>query len=126
MIALDENALICDFAETYHILDYKALDVVLASTLAAGLRDDSRIKQVMYGLPSTMDIVLDALTVDNLTTLAWFQTEDGAKGRNRPSSIFEALKPKKKEDDVVTFASMEDFKKARKKLLMEARNANSR
>ena len=41
MIATDEDALICDFAETYHIYDYRSLDVEYAATLAYGLRDDS-------------------------------------------------------------------------------------
>ena len=45
MIDLDEDALICDFAETYHIYDYRSLPASMAATLAVGLRDDSRIKR---------------------------------------------------------------------------------
>ena len=37
MIALDQNALICDFAETYGIYNYRALPVSLLATLAVGL-----------------------------------------------------------------------------------------
>ena len=44
MIETDESALICDFAETYHIYDYRALPVHYAATLAYGLRCDSRIR----------------------------------------------------------------------------------
>ena len=44
MIETDESALICDFAETYHIYDYRALPVSYAATLAYGLRSDSRIR----------------------------------------------------------------------------------
>ena len=44
MIRFDEDALICDLAETYHIYDYRSLPVKLVATLSAGLRDDSRIK----------------------------------------------------------------------------------
>ena len=44
MMALDEDALICDFAETYHIYNIYGMPVQYIATLAIGLRDDSRIK----------------------------------------------------------------------------------
>lgn len=50
MLATDEEALICDFAETYHILDYKALPVKQRAVLASGLRETSRIKMKMAGM----------------------------------------------------------------------------
>lgn len=43
MILTDEDALICDFAETYNVLDYRALPLRTAATLASGLRADARI-----------------------------------------------------------------------------------
>ncbi len=49
MLALDEDAVICDFAETYHVLDFWALPVPLLATLASGLGEDSRIKMKMAG-----------------------------------------------------------------------------
>ena len=42
MLAADEDAVICDFAEVYHVLDLRALAPPLAATLAAGLPPDSR------------------------------------------------------------------------------------
>ena len=50
MLATDEDALICDFAETYHILDYRALPVKQRAVLASGLRENSRIKMKLAGL----------------------------------------------------------------------------
>lgn len=44
MLANDRDAFICDMAETYHILDYKALPVELLAVLASGLRENSRSK----------------------------------------------------------------------------------
>ena len=38
MLNAGEDELVCDFAETYHILDLRALPVPLAATLAWGLR----------------------------------------------------------------------------------------
>lgn len=43
MLATDEDAFICDMAETYGVLNWRALDVRLAGTLAAGLRPFARI-----------------------------------------------------------------------------------
>jgi len=43
MIATDEDALVCDLAETYHVLDYRMLPLKTAAALASGLRSDARI-----------------------------------------------------------------------------------
>ena len=37
MINLDEGALICDFAETYHIYNYREFEPFYVATLANGL-----------------------------------------------------------------------------------------
>lgn len=47
MILTDEDALICDLAETYHVLDYRALPLKTAAALASGLRADARIFEVL-------------------------------------------------------------------------------
>lgn len=39
MVAVDEEALICDFAETYNILDWRELPCRTAAILASGLRN---------------------------------------------------------------------------------------
>ena len=114
MIRKDENALICDFAETYHIYDFKRLPVTVAAALAVGLRDDSRIKMAMSGANAPTDILLLAAAVDRLSLLLWAQTKDAEKGRNRPKSILEALNPK--ESDMTSYASGEDFMKELERL----------
>ena len=58
MVALDEDALICDFAETYHIYDYRRLPVEYAATLAYGLRENSRIRMVQSGLKVELNTLL--------------------------------------------------------------------
>lgn len=109
MINEDEDALICDFAETYQVLDYRSLPAVLAATLAFGLRDDSRIKMKLRGETLTSDIVFAALQLDALNTLAWMQSHDGAKGRNRPSSIYKALVNAGKPSEIQAFDSGEEL-----------------
>ena len=87
MLALDEDAFICDMAETYHIYDYKSVPCRLLGTLAAGLRDSSRIKQKMAGIISDPQTVLTASVLDALQLILWTKTEDGQNGKNRPKSV---------------------------------------
>lgn len=47
MIATDEDALICDLAETYHVFDYRGLPLKTAAALASGLRNDARIFEII-------------------------------------------------------------------------------
>ncbi len=112
MIAHNENALICDFAETYHIYDYKSMPPKLAAILAVGLPDECRIKRDMAGQKYTLQTILMALAVDALNTLVWFQSEDGVKGKNRPDSIRDILLGKQEEYEV--FDSIEAYEAARK------------
>lgn len=91
MIRINEDALICDMMETYHITDYRSLPASLAGKLASGLRENSRIKMEMSGLSCGLDILLLSIIADRLTTLVWFKTKDGQKGADRPESIYESL-----------------------------------
>lgn len=115
MIRADEDALICDFAETYQVFNYKGLPVKLAATLAAGLREDSRIKMALSDMKVSPDTLLLAAIADRLGIIVWQSTKDAEKGRNRPKSIIESLQPK--QTDVSAFASGEDFIKAREEIL---------
>ncbi len=69
MITLDEDALICDFAETYQIYDYRALPASYAATLAVGLRDNSRIKSLMADRKASVETIMLASIVDRLSIL---------------------------------------------------------
>lgn len=115
MLKKDEEALICDFAETYHIYDFKRLPLTTVAALAVGLRDSSRIKMLLNDAPASTEIMLMAAIVDRLSLLVWFNTEDGEKGRNKPKSVLETITPK--ESKVSVFESGEDFMKARENLL---------
>lgn len=118
MISLDEDALICDLAETYQIYDYRQLPALRVAVFAFGLRDDSRIKMKLNGQVVSMDTLLLAGISDKLSTLVWFQTQDGQKGKNRPTMLTDLLTNNKKEskEDVIVFNSGEDFDKVRNRL----------
>ena len=121
MIALDEDAFICDLAETYQIYDYKQLPLTQVAVFAYGLRDDSRIKQIMSNQIVPLETTLLASIVDRLSLSLWLQTKDGQKGVNRPASIADQLikrdKSENDEKDYLVFESGEDFENYRKALL---------
>lgn len=91
MIHADETALICDMAETYHVLDWRALPIHTAAALASGLREDSRVRLRMSGQKADAQMMLLAAAVDRLSFLAWAQTKDAERGVNRPASIVAAM-----------------------------------
>ena len=97
MIATDEDALICDFAETYHIYNMYELPVLYVATLAAGLRQDSRIMMSVSGLKVDVKTLLLAHIADNTAINVYFKTKDAEKGRNRPKSFVRLLTMDKSE-----------------------------
>lgn len=119
MLAIDEGALICDFAETYHIYDIYAMPIEYVAQLAVGLRENSRIKTRLNNLTIPFDLMMSSLAVDYLALLVWMQSKDGAENQNRPESITAHLLGIKneKDDDVQGFDSVEEFEKAYKMLL---------
>ena len=118
MISVDEDALICDLAETYHIHDYKQLPATKVAVFSCGLRENSRIRMKLSGQKIPFDTVLLASMTDALKLIWWSKTKDGEKGKNTPTSITEKLfesGPKVKSE--VVFDSGEDFERMRNRLL---------
>lgn len=89
MVNLSEDALICDFAETYHIYDYTALPLQTAAVLAAGLRDDSRIKLLASGAPTDQKSILLAAIADRVEAFRWMFIKSG--GTKQPVSLLGML-----------------------------------
>ena len=119
MIQTDEDALICDLAETYGIFDYRQLPADQVAVFALGLRDDSRIKLAMTNSKVPFETFLLAGVLDRLSALVWFKTTDGQKGINKPLMVAEELtgKTKAKERKEMIFDSGEDFEEYRQKIL---------
>ncbi len=112
MLDIDEDALICDLAETYHILDYQSLPMFQVAILAFGLNESSRIKLKINDSNLSLNEMMLAVIVDRLGILLWQRTEDGMKNRNHPMSVFKLLSKETEEKDIVVFDSGEDFMKA--------------
>lgn len=88
------------------------MPLTLAATLAAGLRDDSRIKMKMSGARVNNEIWLLAAAVDRLSILIWQQSKDGAAGRNYPELITKKLIELDEPNEVIGFDSGKDFEEA--------------
>lgn len=123
MIAADEAALICDFAETYHIYDFRALPARRAAVLACGLREDSRIMRKLSGVPASLQTMLLAMIADAVRILIWQNTRDGAKGRNKPKSILDQLAARGQAGETASFATAEEFEAWRSAMLGGDSNA---
>ena len=119
MIRTDETALICDLAETYGILDWRALPLHLAAALSSGLRDDSRIKMKITGRTAPSDTILLAAAVDRLSLLVWSKTKDAESGINRPESIAAKMLGIGKEENnqYRAFRTPEEFEEARRRAI---------
>lgn len=117
MIKLDEDALMCDLAETYHIYDYRQLPAAKVAVFSLGLRDNSRIKKLLTKQPIDLDRLLLASISDKLSYLLWSKTKDGVNGRNRPKSILETLIEPKKQNNQLVFNSGEEFEQMRARIL---------
>ena len=117
MVALDEDALICDFAETYKVYDYRRLPVEYAATLACGLRENSRIKMLQSGLTVDINALLLAHIVDNTATNVYIKTKDAKTGRNKPKSVVQLLTKKyDPSEHARKFTTGEDFDKEWRRL----------
>lgn len=118
MVRTDEDALLCDMAETYHILNWRALPPLLVARLAFGLGENSRIKRAISGQRISITDTMLAAIFDKVNWLAWAQTKDGQKGRNRPKSILASITSNGDTDSAnMAFSSGEEFELYRKKLI---------
>lgn len=118
MIATDENALICDLAETYCIYDYRSLPAKLAATYSAGLREDSRIKMLMRGdLLGDGTRMLVGMVYDALVAMSW--AGEGKPPQIALDAMYNGRLPEKAEEKKQTksFDSPEEYERARKKII---------
>ena len=114
MIKADEDSLICDLAETYHVLNYRELPTKLLATLSCGLRADSRIKMKMNEQPCSTEIWLQSAIVDYLALIR----QSLVKGAKRPKLLTQML-TQKEQDKIMSYKSASDFEKARERLLQK-------
>lgn len=122
MIGAGGDELLCDFAETYGVLEPRALGARRMAVLACGLRDTSRIRQKLSGMRAGMDTQLLASAVDLLGLLAWHSC--CKPGTERPASVLAQLSGDgpggEGERPVRVFDTAADFEAARGRILKQA------
>ncbi|HEN2725924.1 TPA: DUF5361 domain-containing protein [Streptococcus agalactiae] len=117
MLKMDEDALVCDLAETYHIYDYKQLPPLKVVVFSLGLREESRINRVISGNRVSFERRILAGMFDRLGMLIWMKTTDGQKGKNRPEMVSTMFDNQQKDSEVVSFGSGKDFEETRNNIL---------
>ena len=74
-----EDKMICDFAETYGLYNYKELPPLTVATLLLGLRENSRVRMHVSGSRLTLDQMMEAAILDELRFLSWTKTKHGRR-----------------------------------------------
>ena len=120
MIAADEDAVVCDFAETYHVFDYRALPLQTAATLACGLRDGSRIRAKLAGTTAGMDTLMLVQIWDALENIRWMFSEDGKARKNPPVFLAPKLLVGERQPAAKgRFRSASEFEQFRARIMMK-------
>lgn len=110
MVADGEDELICDFAQYYHILDWRGLPLLLAATLASGLPAESRCMLRQSGARAGTDTVLLATLVDQTALLLWRYAK---KNTPKPQSVADLLLgEQEKKPPIRVYRSGADFDRA--------------
>nr|DAT69875.1 MAG TPA: protein of unknown function (DUF5361) [Caudoviricetes sp.]DAZ82460.1 MAG TPA: protein of unknown function (DUF5361) [Caudoviricetes sp.] len=89
----------------YHVLDWRALPLRLAATLAAGLPETSRSLRKAAGRTVDFETELLAYAADRLTQVLWWLHSDTSK----PPSVLADLRGEADTSNVQSYASAEEF-----------------
>ena len=87
MLAADRDALACDLWETYQVTDMEALPITTLAMLSCGLRENSRIKQLMTQQKHDTETLMLALCFDALASINYALVG----GNTPPKSMYKAL-----------------------------------
>lgn len=111
----NETALVSDFAEYYHIYDWRSLPLKTAAQLAAGLRPYSRSCMYAAGVKADLTDSLLAYIHDDLQALIY---QHAGKHAKKPEFISNRIihGEKKPGDDLVKFDTGKEFDEAWKEL----------
>lgn len=114
MIRIDLDSLECDLAETYHIFNMRELSPRRIALFAVGLRDNSRIKIKISGIPIEFSTLLAASITDKLSILIKVLSGPEAP---EPMLITNKLLGNEKGNETEGFDSGADFMEYRNSLI---------
>lgn len=116
MLAADRDALYCDLAEQYHLLEPERLGPARLAVLACGLREPTRIRRAMGGSKADEQTQLLLAMLDQLRLLTWMQSRDAQHGRNRPPSLLRQALEQPQQRRIETFEDGAAFMAARNRI----------
>lgn len=75
----------------------------------------------MIGANAPTETMLLADIADGMRTMVWMNSKDGVTGKNRPRSLVEAITigDDRRNSNVVSFESGDDFEAARRRILQK-------
>ena len=114
MLRADRDGLICDLAETYGVFDMKALPIQTVAALAAGLREESRIKMHLTGRKATRVETLLAAVLDGVNRITWLLSAVCPHEGEGPKSVLRAIlgqEGPQGNEAATVFTSPEDFER---------------
>lgn len=113
MIRHDSDLLECDLAETYHIYNMRELSPRRIALFSVGLRDNSRIKTKLSGIPVDFNTLVDVSVSDKLSIIIKMLSGPEAPEPTLLTSMFlENEKPSS-----IGFNSGDEFMEYRKSLI---------
>lgn len=118
MLSLDREAVMCDFAEAYHIYTFKGLSARYIATLAIGLRENSRIKLKMIGVKNCLpDIIINALLIDSVRDIRYLFAKYLSLETERGESIVDLIYGNEQSVKKTGYSSVEEFEEARERII---------
>ncbi len=108
---LDEDLLLCDFAETYGVLDIRSVSPFTAGALAYGLRPDSRIKMKITDSEISFNQQLAIRAIDELAMIRWLNMGNASES-NRPKMLSELFIRKDENENSAGYDTPEEFMRA--------------
>lgn len=122
MRVICKDALICDFAQYYHIYDIFALDLKTAATLACGLPAESRTVMQITGQKFSMADTLMIAMLDTLRSIEYSYVSVHSKRKVQKPQPLSQMLNQKDDNDIAIFNSAEEFEAERNRLLRGNRN----
>lgn len=117
MRAVDEAALICDFAEFYHIYDWNQFPLKRQAILACGLPEQARIIRKLTQQKAPLETVLLMAAVDSIREFEYqYIAAHSKKKPKKPESLLAAFQ-KDKTKEVRAYETVNDFEKARARII---------
>ncbi|MBQ9031867.1 MAG: hypothetical protein IJ106_10510 [Parasporobacterium sp.] len=120
MRASDEDALICDFAQYYHIYDLEQVGVRKAAILACGLPEESRTMKRLSGNKLSGERVILVSMLDTIRSIEFAVYQSHSKKKiKKPKPLLKKMMDGGEKKELLGYGTAQEFEEARKKFLRE-------